>query len=399
MYRSRAYISAASRCRPPVILRRFLRSRFPQADLQKHQQCRRSGKAQGCRCQQARESSGRPDRAARQAHRRPAGRGRRARSRSSPRPRATGRACRPRSRSCVRQVSILEQNIATTQAEYDYQRPCSESAVQATYRAGQLVLPRHPAGRQGPRRPHRPHRVRQPGHRGQSTRCDPARHHQAQPAVVSGQDAGRPLTQVSEKRAEATAVEKRWRELRGRRQGKVNEQQSVFGQKKSACLPRREERRAPRADRRRRGAELRPASPPNWLPEVADRRLQRRDGVAGPGALRDHSSGFGWRIHPILGTAEFHSGIDIGAPSGSAIVAAGSGTVIYGGLPRRLRQHRSMIDHGNGVTSLYAHQARRHQRGRGAARVARASASARSAAPGCRPGRTCTSRCASTANP
>ena len=51
-----------------------------------------------------------------------------------------------------------------------------------------------------------------------------------------------------------------------------------------------------------------------------------------------------------------HPGIDIGAPQGSSIVAAGKGKVIYAGY-RGGYGNTIIIDHGNGVTTLYAHQA------------------------------------------
>jgi murein DD-endopeptidase MepM/ murein hydrolase activator NlpD len=60
------------------------------------------------------------------------------------------------------------------------------------------------------------------------------------------------------------------------------------------------------------------------------------------------NDGFGYR-----GT-EFHGGIDIMAPEGSAIVAASPGTVesvSYGGGWGR----HVIIDHGNGITTLYGH--------------------------------------------
>jgi murein DD-endopeptidase MepM/ murein hydrolase activator NlpD len=69
------------------------------------------------------------------------------------------------------------------------------------------------------------------------------------------------------------------------------------------------------------------------------------------------TSGFGNRRHPILGYNRFHSGIDFGASQGTAINAADAGRVIfagwYGGYGRTV-----IIDHGGGITTLYAHASR-----------------------------------------
>ena len=66
------------------------------------------------------------------------------------------------------------------------------------------------------------------------------------------------------------------------------------------------------------------------------------------------TSPFGYRIHPIYGYRKYHTGIDIGAYSGSSIVAANSGTVILsgwnGGYGKCI-----VVDHGGGITTLYAH--------------------------------------------
>ena len=68
------------------------------------------------------------------------------------------------------------------------------------------------------------------------------------------------------------------------------------------------------------------------------------------------TSSFGMRKHPILRKYKMHTGIDIGASKGNSIVAANKGTVIMahydksGGYGNMV-----VIDHGAGITTLYAH--------------------------------------------
>ena len=66
------------------------------------------------------------------------------------------------------------------------------------------------------------------------------------------------------------------------------------------------------------------------------------------------TSPYGMRLHPVLKVYRNHNGMDIGAPTGSYIIAANDGIVTkstysysYGNMV--------MIDHGGGVSTLYAH--------------------------------------------
>ena len=43
------------------------------------------------------------------------------------------------------------------------------------------------------------------------------------------------------------------------------------------------------------------------------------------------SSPYGWRIHPTLGVRKFHSGIDLGCPTGTPILATKGGTIVQTG--------------------------------------------------------------------
>jgi murein DD-endopeptidase MepM/ murein hydrolase activator NlpD len=167
----------------------------------------------------------------------------------------------------------------------------------------------------------------------------------------------RALETVNAKRREAETAENKLRSLRDARQAKTDQQNAVLG-KKSALLTQ---------SRKNMKRLLAVAA----AEEAESSRIQAMLGGNGsghyngvmawpvPGFYRVTSS-FGWRVHPIFRTRRFHAGIDVGRNGsqqilGAAIIAAGSGTVIWAG-PRGGYGNVVMIDHGNGVVSLYAHQ-------------------------------------------
>ena len=65
-------------------------------------------------------------------------------------------------------------------------------------------------------------------------------------------------------------------------------------------------------------------------------------------------SAYGWRMHPIYHEMRFHAGEDIGAPSGTPILAADSGTVAVATYSSSYGNYVT-IYHSNGDYTLYAH--------------------------------------------
>jgi murein DD-endopeptidase MepM/ murein hydrolase activator NlpD len=67
------------------------------------------------------------------------------------------------------------------------------------------------------------------------------------------------------------------------------------------------------------------------------------------------TSPFGPRLDPLTGVMGFHPGVDFGANFGTPIEAAGDGTIVWAG-PDGGYGNCTIIDHGHGMATLYAHQ-------------------------------------------
>lgn len=66
------------------------------------------------------------------------------------------------------------------------------------------------------------------------------------------------------------------------------------------------------------------------------------------------SDEYGYRIHPILKTKQFHNGLDMAAPGGSPILAAYDGTVVASAYSSSMGNY-IMIDHGDSLYTIYMH--------------------------------------------
>jgi murein DD-endopeptidase MepM/ murein hydrolase activator NlpD len=66
------------------------------------------------------------------------------------------------------------------------------------------------------------------------------------------------------------------------------------------------------------------------------------------------TSGFGARVHPVLGTTRLHNGVDMAGAPGSPIRSAAAGTVVFAGV-RGGYGNTVIIDHGNQFSTLYGH--------------------------------------------
>ena len=108
------------------------------------------------------------------------------------------------------------------------------------------------------------------------------------------------------------------------------------------------------------------------LADLLYQQLSRKDAGSSntntdfsPGILRDTetprwpvpgrvSSEFGWRVDPIHGQRKFHQGIDLAAAEGTPVRACMPGRVILSDY-RDGYGNVVVVDHGNGFTTLYAH--------------------------------------------
>lgn len=167
------------------------------------------------------------------------------------------------------------------------------------------------------------------------------------------------LEAVNTKRQEAAAEEDRLKTLRSQHASKLAEQKGAQDSKSALMVESKEN-----AARLRELAEIEEAESAKIARELYGTGSGYYAGIMAwpvPGFYRI-SSPFGYRMHPILGTWKLHTGIDVGrnldppkSIDGAAIVATEAGKVIYAAYSSGYG-NTVMIDHGNGIVTLYAHQ-------------------------------------------
>lgn len=166
----------------------------------------------------------------------------------------------------------------------------------------------------------------------------------------------RSLEAVQARHQEARVVENNLRDLQSRQERALHEQQTVQNQKAAMV--------AENAENAERLLKLADDEDRESARIAAELRARSSDGSgfhAGemvwpvPGFNRV-SSPFGWRTHPIFKERRMHWGIDIAGRgiNGASVVAADEGEVISAGR-RGGYGVTVMVDHGNGVATLYAH--------------------------------------------
>ena len=255
------------------------------------------------------------------------------------------------------EIAVKESQIASTQAEYDRQSDLLAARMQESYKQGDFFYIELLLGSKDIEdfvaRTSLAQRVMR---QNQETAFGLK---ESRLALESARaDLDRTLEAVDIKRAESAAEEKKLRDLRAKHNASLAAQKAAEDEKSQLFAANKEE-----AKRLRALAEAEEAESDKIAQELYGKGSGYYSGVMAwpvPGFYRI-SSAFGPRICPFHGQ-ENHSGIDIGrnldppkAIDGASIVAAGSGTVICAG-PRGGYGNTVMIDHGNGVVTLYAHQ-------------------------------------------
>lgn len=145
------------------------------------------------------------------------------------------------------------------------------------------------------------------------------------------------------------------KELAAEYEAEIEEQEELIQQLiAQAERERKAEEERKRQEAARRAEMAKQSSSPQQSAQPAGQNVSSSGWTWPCPASRRITSPFGYRIHPTLGYNKLHNGTDIGAPTGTQIVAAGSGTVIAAAYNSSMGNY-VMIDHGSGIVTIYMH--------------------------------------------
>jgi murein DD-endopeptidase MepM/ murein hydrolase activator NlpD len=255
------------------------------------------------------------------------------------------------------QIAVKTSNIASATAQYELEQQLLSDRIRATYRQGDWFYFDLLLGSTDVRdliaRTELVNRVIHSNNdvaaQLASTRTDLER---------SKAELDRTMQSVNLKKQEAAAAEGHLKKVQNMRQSKVDSQQSILNQKSSLMVV--SKKNASRLLAVAKAEEAESARIASMLSSHKGSGKYSGSMTWPVPGFNNITSSFGWRVHPIFKTKKLHTGIDIGRNgstpiNGAAIVAAGAGKVIWAGA-RSGYGNVVMIDHGNGVVTLYAHQ-------------------------------------------
>ena len=139
-----------------------------------------------------------------------------------------------------------------------------------------------------------------------------------------------------------------------KKQEEINDQNEVVERLLEEARKKAEEEARKKAEEEKKKAEAAANKKPSTSSEskpVSNSASGLRWPIHGSGRI---TSTFGHRESPTAGASSYHKGIDIGIPTGTPILASGSGTVVTATYHYAAGNY-VMISHGNGLYTVYMH--------------------------------------------
>jgi len=173
--------------------------------------------------------------------------------------------------------------------------------------------------------------------------------------VATGQRVRAGLLEEAE--AEVAGRDQLFGEARGR-QGEFESELAALAAQSDAVTQTLRARRGAAAESSGAGSSSSSSGSSSSSSEVSEASAAASGGqLADPMPGHPYGSPFGPRVHPVFGSVRIHTGVDIGADEGDPIRSADGGVVVSAGWLGGYG-NATIVDHGGGIATLYAHQSR-----------------------------------------